>query len=184
MEIIFILCLSSFLKKIFIRIALEIFLIISSTFFILILFFSTINVIYILENSIISLIYIRIFGYQWFWKYSFSFINNFNITSYIDLFDEISFNKNFFYSRNNSVNNFLSLPFKREILFFSLSDNVIHSWFIPSLNFKLETNPGFINVSYNFLDKIGVFYGFCAEICGQGHSKIPITLESFPLNKI
>ncbi len=124
------------------------------------------------SNNIIN---INIFGYQWYWNYYISNINN--------IFDSILIkneflNKNFnFFIENSDVNNRIILPILTDLLFLTISDNVIHSWFIPELNIKLETNPGFINYYFLNINKIGIFYGNCAEICGFGHSIIPISIE-------
>jgi cytochrome c oxidase subunit 2 len=81
------------------------------------------------------------------------------------------------FMRDSDRDKRLVLPINNLILFISISDNVIHSWFIPELNLKLETNPGFINYFFRFFNKLGLYFGNCAEICGQGHSNIPVIIE-------
>lgn len=96
------------------------------------------------------------------------------------LFNLDNFNVNnlfYFYSLNSDNNNRLVLPFIIDLFFVSTSDNVIHSWFIPELNIKLESNPGFINYYLFFREIPGLFFGNCAEICGQGHRIMPISIE-------
>jgi cytochrome c oxidase subunit 2 len=162
---------------------LEILLTFSSFLIIIYIFYPTLKIISFLDNNdkIIlrkNLIIVNIFGYQWYWNYFISRINRVNFDSNILNLNSLKLN-NFdnFYSRNLDCNNRLILPIYSNLLFISLSDNVIHSWFIPQLNLKLEVNPGFINYFISNFNKIGLFFGNCAEICGQGHSNIPILIE-------
>lgn len=62
------------------------------------------------------------------------------------------------------------------------SRDVIHSWFLPSYGFKLDALPGLVNVHLMRFDRVGVFYGMCSEVCGAGHSYMPIVVEVVPDN--
>lgn len=187
-QLIFLILYYNLFKKDFLRINLELLLTFSSFFIILFNFYPTLKIISFIDNNdkiIINknLIIINIFGYQWFWNYFISNINNFNFDSNILNLNDLKYYKFFNnFSRNLDCNNHLILPLNLNLLFISLSDNVIHSWFIPELNLKLETNPGFINYFLRVFNKIGLFFGNCAEICGQGHSNIPILIEITNLN--
>lgn len=57
------------------------------------------------------------------------------------------------------------------------SSDVIHSFSLPWLKVKLDAIPGRINRSVLFVDRVGVFVGYCRELCGAGHSFMPIVLE-------
>lgn len=137
-----------------------------------------------LENNFFNIINVNIFGYQWYWNYYISNFYNYKIN-----FDSNLNNLDYLFNFYNFINNFsennnrLILPIMNNLFFITLSDNVIHSWFIPELNIKLETNPGFINFYLIYLNKLGIFYGNCAEICGLGHSFIPINLEIVTYDK-
>lgn len=62
------------------------------------------------------------------------------------------------------------------------SGDVIHSWFVPYYGFKLDALPGLVNVHLLCFDSVGVYYGICREICGAGHSFMPIVVEVVPDN--
>ena len=62
------------------------------------------------------------------------------------------------------------------------SSDVIHSWFLPYYGFKLDALPGVINTHLIRFDVVGVYYGMCSELCGAGHSYIPIVVEVVPDN--
>ncbi|WP_091225349.1 cytochrome c oxidase subunit II [Paenibacillus sp. BC26] len=49
--------------------------------------------------------------------------------------------------------------------------DVLHSFWIPSLAGKTDTNPGGnVNIMYFKAPKTGVYLGKCAELCGPSHS--------------
>lgn len=55
--------------------------------------------------------------------------------------------------------------------------NVIHSFWIPSLNGKVDAVPGRTNRLTLRADKIGVYTGQCAEFCGLGHSTMRMRVK-------
>ncbi|CAM9328308.1 unnamed protein product, partial [Sphacelaria rigidula] len=58
-----------------------------------------------------------------------------------------------------------------------------HSWAIPSLGVKVDSCPGRLNHLFLFLQRDGVFYGQCSEICGVNHRFMPIVVKGVPLEK-
>jgi cytochrome c oxidase subunit 2 len=61
--------------------------------------------------------------------------------------------------------------------------DVIHSFAVPSLWFKLDAVPGRINEKVLFVEKPGVYYGQCSELCGAKHGYMPIAVEALPRDK-
>lgn len=57
------------------------------------------------------------------------------------------------------------------------ASDVLHSWAIPSFGVKIDAVPGRLNETWFQATKIGTFYGQCSEICGTGHSFMPIVVE-------
>ena len=60
------------------------------------------------------------------------------------------------------------------------SADVIHSWAVPALGIKMDAVPGRINQIFSIIQKPGLFFGQCSELCGVNHSFMPIVLESIP----
>jgi cytochrome c oxidase subunit 2 len=56
--------------------------------------------------------------------------------------------------------------------------DVIHDFAVPSLGLKIDANPGRLNMLSTIINRNGVFYGMCSELCGVGHSMMPIKIES------
>lgn len=77
-----------------------------------------------------------------------------------------------------TVDNSLVVPFNRSTKFLITSVDVLHSWAIPSMGVKIDACPGRINSVSVRPTRLGVFYGQCSEICGIGHSYMPIVLET------
>ena len=55
--------------------------------------------------------------------------------------------------------------------------DVLHSWTIPAFGIKVDAVPGRLNQLRTFLERTGVYYGQCSEICGSNHSFMPIQAE-------
>jgi heme/copper-type cytochrome/quinol oxidase subunit 2 len=56
------------------------------------------------------------------------------------------------------------------------SEDVIHSWAIPSMALKVDAIPGRLNNLSLFPKLTGMYYGQCSEICGTNHSFMPISI--------
>ena len=81
------------------------------------------------------------------------------------------------------VDNRVVIPVDTHIRFIVSSGDVIHSYACPSLGIKADAYPGRLNQVSVFINREGVFYGQCSEICGLLHSSMPIVIESVSLEK-
>jgi cytochrome c oxidase subunit 2 len=63
------------------------------------------------------------------------------------------------------------------------SGDVIHSFAVPSLGIKVDAYPGRLNEISLFINREGVYYGQCSEICGLLHSSMPIAIEAINPSK-
>jgi len=68
------------------------------------------------------------------------------------------------------------LPVNIHIGFIATSDDVIHSWAIPSFGIKLDAIPGRFNFIQTVIFREGTFYGQCSELCGLAHAYMPINV--------
>jgi heme/copper-type cytochrome/quinol oxidase subunit 2 len=71
----------------------------------------------------------------------------------------------------------LVLPVNTNIRLIVTSDDVLHSWAVPSLGLKVDAVPGRTNEYVFKINKCGVYYGQCSEICGVSHGFMPVKLE-------
>lgn len=121
---------------------------------------------------------IKITGYQWKWKYEYldqgiSFFSNLS-TPQNQLNNQAA--KGQWYLRE--VDHPLVVPIHEKIRFLMTSNDVIHSWWVPSLGIKRDALPGFINEAWARIDKVGTYRGQCAELCGTNHAFMPIVVQA------
>nr|ARH54275.1 cytochrome c oxidase subunit 2 [Curculionidae sp. 2 AH-2016] len=134
----------------------------------------SLRLLYILDEANNPLITVKILGHQWFWSYEYSDYKKLEFDSYMIPTDE-SQPWNF---RLLDVSNRMIIPFHSQIRIIVTSTDVIHSWTIPTLAVKIDASPGRLNQSNFNLNRTGLFFGQCSEICGTNHSFMPIVIES------
>jgi cytochrome c oxidase subunit 2 len=81
------------------------------------------------------------------------------------------------------VDNRLIVPEITHARFIITSGDVIHSFSSNALGIKADAYPGRLNQISVYINREGVFYGQCSEICGILHSSMPIVIESLRLEK-
>src|SRR3569623_255463 len=72
----------------------------------------------------------------------------------------------------------VGLPVGVPIRLITTSNDVIHSWSIPAFWVKLDAVPGRLNETSFTIEKEGVYFGVCSELCGARHGYMPITVEA------
>lgn len=80
--------------------------------------------------------------------------------------------------RNLEVDRRLTLPTRTHIRFLVTATDVIHSWAVPALGIKADAIPGRLQKVSTFIQREGVFYGQCSELCGALHGFMPIVVEA------
>lgn len=138
----------------------------------------SLRLLYLLDEVNNPLISVKSIGHQWYWSYELSDFKNIEFDSYIIPQAEIK-PHNF---RLLDVDNRLPLPFKSQIRIIVSSTDVIHSWTVPVLGAKIDASPGRLNQTTFFLNRPGVFFGQCSEICGTNHRFMPIVIERISPN--
>ena len=75
------------------------------------------------------------------------------------------------------VDNPLVVPVGKKIRVITTANDVIHAWMVPAFGVKQDAIPGFVRDTWFRADKVGVFRGQCAELCGKNHAFMPIVVE-------
>jgi cytochrome c oxidase subunit 2 len=70
------------------------------------------------------------------------------------------------------------LPVGVPVRLITTSNDVIHSWEIPAFWIKLDAIPGRLNETSFTIEKEGVYFGVCSELCGARHGYMPITVQA------
>lgn len=64
------------------------------------------------------------------------------------------------------------------------SQDVIHSWALPSIGVKADALPGRLNQIIFIANRPGLYLGQCSELCGANHSFMPISFEIVGLKNL
>nr|ASY98550.1 cytochrome c oxidase subunit II [Parymenopus davisoni] len=138
----------------------------------------SIRILYLIDESIKPTLTLKTIGHQWYWSYEYSDFLDIEFDSYMIPQNELDpYN-----IRLLEVDNRTTLPMKVLTRILITSEDVIHSWTIPSLGVKADATPGRLNQATFWFNRPGVFYGQCSEICGANHSFMPIVIESTSAN--
>mgnify|MGYP003388677544 CR=1 FL=1 len=81
------------------------------------------------------------------------------------------------------VDNRLVLPIDTQVRVYTTSTDVIHSFAVPSLGVRKDSVAGRLNETWLKIEKEGVYYGQCSQICGTGHAYMPIVIEAVSKEK-
>nr|QDP18115.1 cytochrome c oxidase subunit 2 [Chrotogonus sp. TAMUIC IGC OR284] len=138
----------------------------------------SLRLLYLIDDSNDSLITIKTIGRQWYWSYEYSDFTNIEFDAYMTPENELE-NNGF---RLLDVDNRTVVPMNSEIRILTSASDVLHSWTIPSLGVKIDATPGRLNQSTFSINRPGIFFGQCSEICGANHSFMPIMMESTSVN--
>nr|AMP43809.1 cytochrome c oxidase subunit II [Suragina sp. KW-2016] len=136
----------------------------------------SLRLLYLLDEINEPIITLKTIGHQWYWSYEYSDFLNIEFDSYMIPTNEISLNS----FRLLDVDNRIVLPMTAQIRILITAADVIHSWTIPALGVKVDGTPGRLNQTNFFINRPGLFFGQCSEICGANHSFMPIVIESVP----
>lgn len=140
--------------------------------------FPSLRLLYLLDEINEPSVTLKSIGHQWYWSYEYSDFLNVEFDSYITPTNELPVDG----FRLLDVDNRVVLPINSQIRILVTAADVIHSWTIPSLGVKVDGTPGRLNQTNFLINRPGLFYGQCSEICGANHSFIPIVIESVPVN--
>jgi cytochrome c oxidase subunit 2 len=122
---------------------------------------------------------VKVVGNQWYWAYEVdSFISKktkkgFSFESYITADKDLKIGG----LRLLEVDNQIVLPVNKMVEVLVTSNDVLHSWAVPSLGIKIDACPGRLNQVFVKLLRKGIYYGQCSEICGVNHGFIPIVVR-------
>ncbi|MGC0371331.1 MAG: hypothetical protein DGJ47_000017 [Rickettsiaceae bacterium] len=116
---------------------------------------------------------VKVVGNQWYWTYSYPDNENIEFDSYMIADEDLQPGQ----LRLLEVDNRIVVPQGKTIKFLITAADVIHSFAIPSLGIKTDAVPGKVNETWTKIDKKGVYYGQCSELCGVKHGFMPIAIE-------
>ncbi len=126
---------------------------------------------------------IKAIGNQWYWTYEYPDNGGIQLTSnMLKEHDQVAAGER---ARTDAdgprllaTDQRVVLPVGVPIRLITTAKDVIHSWSIPAFWVKLDAIPGRLNETSFTIEKEGVYFGVCSELCGARHGFMPITVEA------
>lgn len=146
--------------------------------------FPSFKLLYLMDEVISPSMTIKVAGHQWYWSYEYSdYItadgDSVEFDSYMVPDTDLEVGQ----LRLLDVDNRVVVPVDTHIRFIVTGADVIHSFAVPALGIKVDAVPGRLNQTSILVQREGVFYGQCSEICGVWHAFIPISVEAVSMEK-
>ena len=117
---------------------------------------------------------IKAIGRQWYWSYEYPDNGNFTFDA-LPVADEDLEPGGY---RLLETDNRVVVPVDTTIRVLITGGDVLHAWAVPSFGVKMDAVPGRINETWIRIEREGVYYGQCSELCGVGHAYMPIAVEA------
>jgi cytochrome c oxidase subunit 2 len=134
------------------------------------------RLIYYQDRAVDADFTVNVQGRQWYWHYAYPDNGGFTYDSYAIAAEEVKPDQ----IRGLSVDNPLVIPVGANVRVLTTGQDVIHSFFVPSLGVQKYTIPGRTLETWIRADRPGIFYGQCNQICGTNHWNMPIEVRAVP----
>lgn len=117
---------------------------------------------------------VKVIGNQWYWTYQYPDNGDFEIVSN-GLSDADAQKRG--EPRMLAVDERMVVPAGATVKLIVTSNDVIHAFGVPAFWVKMDAVPGRLNETWFKVDKPGLYYGQCYELCGARHAYMPIAVE-------
>jgi cytochrome c oxidase subunit 2 len=128
---------------------------------------------------------VKVIGNQWYWTYQYPDNGGFEIVSnMLKEQKDVKAGDRFRTDADGppllAVDERLVIPAGKVVKFIVTSNDVIHAFALPAFWTKIDANPGRLNETWVKVDRPGVYFGQCSELCGARHGYMPIAVEVVP----
>lgn len=127
---------------------------------------------------------VKVIGNQWYWTYQYPDNGGIELVSNIlKEKDDPTLKAGDRYRTDAdgppllAVDERMVIPAGKVVKFLVTSNDVIHSFAMPAFWTKIDANPGQINETWVKVDRPGVYFGQCSELCGARHGFMPIVID-------
>ena len=160
------------------------------------------SLLYSIDEIVEPLLTFKAIAHQWYWTYELI-----NTEKFLEILNHLSEKKSDFVSNTGetfdsymipedelferkdlirkhrllTVDNYLLIPTEVPVRILVSSEDVLHSWAVPSLGVKIDACPGRLNQGSLFIKWNGIYYGQCSEICGLNHGFMPIGIRAYDI---
>ncbi len=117
---------------------------------------------------------LKAIGYQWYWGYEYVDEEGIAFDAVMLEADQLKEGQ----PRLLATDNTIVLPVDTNIRVLVTAEDVLHSWAMPAFGVKMDAVPGRINETWMRIEKEGMYYGQCSELCGTRHGFMPIMIKA------
>lgn len=122
---------------------------------------------------------LKAIGRQWYWSYEYPDHGDFIFDAYMVPDEELQPGQPRLLTTDTEV----VLPVDTNIRLLVTASDVLHSWAMPAFGVKKDAVPGRINETWFRIERPGVYYGQCSELCGTFHAFMPIQIRAVPVEE-
>lgn len=119
---------------------------------------------------------VKIIGKQWYWTYEYPTKEGKNLSFDSRMIETKDLKPGEL--RLLDVDNRMVVPVGTTVQLIITAGDVLHSFAVPALGIKKDAVPGRINETWLRIEKEGVYYGQCSELCGINHGYMPIAVHA------
>ena len=125
---------------------------------------------------------VKVYGNQWYWSYEYAADQGggFKFDSNVLSPEEA---KKAGQPNLLAVDNEMVVPVGKTVVLQVVGNDVIHSFSVASLGFRMDAVPGRLNQTWFRTEREGVYYGQCSRLCGQNHAYMPVAIRAVSQEK-
>ena len=132
------------------------------------------KLLYFMDRAVDPEMTLKAVGHQWYWSYEYPDNGDFTFDAYMIADEDLQEGQ----LRLFDVDNRVVLPVETDVRLLTTATDVLHSWAVPALGVKLDAVPGKINETWLRINRPGIYYGQCSELCGAYHGFMPVMIEA------
>ena len=125
---------------------------------------------------------VKVIGNQWYWTYQYPDNGGFEVVAnMLKEKADVPAGQRFRTDADGppllAVDERIVIPVNKVVKFIITSNDVLHSFAVPAFWTKLDAVPGKLNETWVKVEREGVYFGQCSELCGARHGYMPIAVE-------
>jgi cytochrome c oxidase subunit II len=133
------------------------------------------KLLYYMDKTQNAAMTLKVTGHQWYWTYEYPDQANLSFDSYMIPEEDAAKQGK---KRLLDVDNPVVVPVGTNIRILVTGTDVMHSWFVPSMGVQEYAVIGRVNESWMNVERPGIYYGQCNQICGVNHPFMPIAIQA------
>ncbi len=128
------------------------------------------------DKAVNAAMTIKVTGHQWYWSYAYPDQGNIVVESRIlSEADRVKMKPN--QPRLLAVDEEMVIPAGATVRLIGTAADSMHGWTVPGFGIKKTVIPGRLNEGWINVPKEGYYFGQCSQICGNGHTYMPIAVR-------